>query len=427
MAPTPGLSTTASGSTSVANPTVNVPSDAVVGDQLLAILTTSGIGAITAPAGWNQQSTGVMLAGGSTGSYSVVTRTMASGVTQAQWSLANEASGFPATKYDAGMTTIKSATTTIVPGTVATRPSGGFTTDVPGVTVPAGGLLVVTGGDKVSSQTLVTPPSGMTAQVNHINGGGGGVSVLIATQAGVSGASGTKTITYAVQSGTAFGQAFAYAAATGTPPVVSAGADVTTPLGGAKTLAGSSTGTTNLWTAVSFPGSTAPTITNATSATNATVTPTKPGIYTFRLTGTNADGSVPDEMVMTVTGTTVYPTAVINSGGFTSVGGAPSPEEALGDGSDTTYLEGPTTAGSTFTVLLGPIQAGSGYTAKVRFRTSVAPTATVTYDILQGGTVILTRSQPSTTGQTTFTFAFTAAEVSALTNGSDLRARVTVQ
>jgi PKD repeat protein len=207
---------------------------------------------------------------------------------------------------------------------------------------------------------------------------------------------------------------------------VNAGADATIALGATKTLAGTSTGTTNAWTAVSFPYSTAPTIANATSATNATVTPTKPGIYTFRLTGTNADGTATDDMTLTVTGTTVTPVSTLNAGAFVVVGAA-TIEEALGDGSDATYVEGPTTAGSSGTVLLAPLAAGGAYQYRIRFNTTVAPVATVTVDIMQGNTVIMTRSQPTTTTVTTFTFNFSAGEVAALTNGGDLRARWTVQ
>lgn len=426
MAISVGLSTQANGSTSVANPTVLVPSDATTGDTLVALLITNGQGAITPPTGWTEMANGLMLTGAG-GAFSFIRRLMGSGVTQAQWSLALEPPGFtvPAAKFDAAMTTIKGASTVTV-GTAFTRPASSTTTDVPGVTVPTGGLLVVVGGDKVSSQTLVTPPTGMTAQVNHIGGGGGGVSVLIATQA-TSGASGTKTITYALASSTAYGQALALTPSATTPPVVNAGADATIALGATKTLAGTSTGTTNAWTATSFPYSTAPTITNATSATNATVTPTKPGVYIFRLTGTNTDGTATDDMTLTVTGTTVTPVSTLNAGAFVNVGAAATTEEALGDALDTTYAEGPTTAGSSGTVLLAPLQAGAAYTARIRLRTSVAPVATITFDILQGNTVIMTRSQATTTTFTTYSFTFSAGEVSALTNGGDLRARWTVQ
>jgi hypothetical protein len=133
MAITVGLSTQASGSTNSPTATALIPSDATTGDTLIALVTTSGSAAITAPAGWTEISTGVMLAG-STGSWSLVRRTMASGVTQVQWAVGNEtATGLPATKLDIAVTTFKGVST-VTAGAVSTRSTGGFTTDVSGVT-----------------------------------------------------------------------------------------------------------------------------------------------------------------------------------------------------------------------------------------------------------------------------------------------------
>lgn len=417
MAITLGASTTNFGIESGA-PTVAVPSGASTGDRLYAWLTYSSVEAVTPPVGWTELAGGVM----GSGYYSLVFRQMASGVTNATWAIS---AVVPATgvfaKYAAAMTVVKGGSGTTL-GAVTVRGATSTTTVLPGVTVPAGGVLLAFAGEKSTSQTAVTTPAGMTQEASYVNGGGGGASVLIASQFPAAGASGTRTVTYAVGSGSGAGIMLTVPPATGTLPVVNAGTNSTGTTGVAKTLAGSSTGTSSVWTQVSGPSVT---ISNATSASTASFTPTVAGTYIFRLTGTNADGSVSDDVTITVAGTTSRPSGVVsNPGGFAPVNAA-SLEAALADASDSTYIEADATTGDAITVQLAPLVLGSSYTFTVRARSSIAPVHTVAFALMQGATVVATRTQQLTTAWATYTVTLTSGEAAAITNGSDLRVRAT--
>lgn len=404
-------------------PTVPVPAEAAVGDRLYAWCSYAGRdGAVTVPAGWTEL---VNVAGqDALGKFVLAYRAMATGVTAATFAVsAVDVSTGVYAKSVLGMVSVNGGSAHTV-GTPVVRPSSGTTTVVPGVTVPTGGLLLVFAGDRGVAQTNVTAPTGMTEEAKYLYTGGGAPSVIIASQF-TSGASGTKTVTYSAANVNAAGVAVAITAASGTPPTVSAGADATIAAGTTRAFAGTQTGATSVaWTQVSGPATV--TITSPTTLT-ASVTPSVSGVYVFRLTGTNGDGSSFDEMTLTVSGTTSRPVGTIsNPAGFVPVN-SDSVESALADGSDATYIEAEVTAGDAVTVAMAPLDAGAGYQYTYRARTTVAPVNVVQVALLQGATVIATRTQTLTTSMATYTVTLSSAEASAITNRSDLRIRLTVQ
>lgn len=397
-------------------PTSQVPAGAVAGDTLFALLSSNGSDntvTITPPDGWTEIEAGPLQ---TAGRWSLVTRTMAAGVTQAQWNL--PASSLP--KSECAMIAVRGASGYTL-GTPYVRSASSLTTPLPGVTVPSGGLGLAFAVERTSTQTSVTAPTGMTEQAKYVQSAGGGGSVLIASTA-TAGATGTETVTYGVASTNAAGVMLFLTAAVGSLPQMSAGPDVTKALGSVVNLTGSAVGAdTVAWTQSDGPDY--PTISSPTSTT-ASVTPTVAGVYTFRLTGTNTNGSSYDEMQVTVTTTTAKPNGVVvNPGGFTIAGGADSLEDAASDGLDTTWDESGA-ANASITYQLPPMAPSPGLTLTWRGLFSTTPVVSVRLEVLSGSTVVSTHDISPTTSIATSSLTLTSGEVAAITDWNALALRV---
>jgi hypothetical protein len=219
------------------------------------------------------------------------------------------------------------------------------------------------------------------------------------------------------------------------PPTVSAGADQTASLNTPVTLtsiATDSDGTiaSRQWTCIGYPATlgSAPTITNATSAT-ATFTPTTPGAYTFRFTATDNGGATGTDVtsVYVPTASVTFNGAVENSGGWTGTYLDVDELESAPD--DTTFL---TSSGSgTWTGALAPVTPNTS--AYVWVRTDQGATgATETVALLQGflnpatpATVIGSWPVASipTNNPTTFRFALTSGQIAAISDWNRLQLR----
>lgn len=418
MAITVGAATTNFSTAGTQTPTIAVPTGAATGDQLWAFLSYSGDFVPAAPSGWTEVAADAYSA---SGRYSLITRAMASGVTQAQWTLPTSSGGTYA-KMEVAMLVVKGGAA-YTAGAVYNRPSSGSTSVLPAVTVPSGGLLLAFAGEKTSTQTTVTAPSGMTEQAKYIGSTSGGGSVLIATSSPSAGTSGAQTVTYGVASANAAGVLVAVAPASGSVPSVTAGANQTVAVNTAVSLTSTISGATSqAWTQTGGP-TPGPTIGSATSA-NATVTPTVAGIYTFRVTATNASGTAFDEVTVTVTTMSAKPIGVVvNPGGYVPVN-AGALEDATSDGSDLTWDESGA-ANASITYQLPPLGTGVGYALTLRSRFSTTPTVNVRVEILQGTTVIATRDFSPGTSLANSVMTLTTGEISAMgTNKNALSVRV---
>jgi hypothetical protein len=120
---------------------------------------------------------------------------------------------------------------------------------------------------------------------------------------------------------------------------------------------------------------------------------------------------------------TVRPTTDIsNAGGWSIVGGSGSMALALADESDSTYVQSPDNpTGGTETVKFALLNPGL-VTVKVRHSaTASSPVITRTYELMQGATIISTRSVTLPTTITDYSWTTTSAEAANITDRSDLR------
>jgi hypothetical protein len=124
---------------------------------------------------------------------------------------------------------------------------------------------------------------------------------------------------------------------------------------------------------------------------------------------------------------TVRPSGVVsNPGAFTIGGGSVSLEAALADESDLTYIEsGANPASGTVTVAFPELAAGT-VTVNVRHKAdTVSPPISRVYSLMQGTTVINSRTvNPLPTVATAYSWSTSAGETSAITDRTQLRLRV---
>lgn len=409
-----------------ANLTVGIPTGGASGDRVVAAVSLNGTDAgasnPTNPAGWTELYRAGGYAGGN-GGMVVIERAWVSGLAAPVWVITDSNADGAIARAEMASFIVKGATGAPAVGTPVNRSSNITTTVVPGVTTVNDAMIVVVAGDRISNQTTVTGPGSMTEIAKAIQAANGGGSIGIwYEQTPTGGATGTRTITYGVASLNAAGVMLNYSPVTGgsAPTGVSAGADREVTTGASTPLSGTATGATAVaWSILSGPDT--PTISNASNLTGASVTFTVPGVYTVRLTATNSNGSTVDDVVITASATTVAPISTVsNPGGWTAVNAA-SLAAALGDASDSTYIESDA-AGEVVTLLLGAVAAASGYT--IRLRGASVPTAGqgTTVRLMQGATQIATRTVANwgdTPGDQAF--ALTGPEVSAITDRDDLR------
>jgi hypothetical protein len=211
-----------------------------------------------------------------------------------------------------------------------------------------------------------------------------------------------------------------YAPPANVAPTVSAGNTQDVSLNSVVTLTGTATDPDNsiasrLWTAVSWPGSTAPVITNGQTAT-ATFTPTLTGRYEFQFTATDDAGatSTPSIVRVYVRDVTARPVGVTsNSGPWSGV------VQSLTDNTDSTTVDSPETATTeaNYRVRLAPLRNPATFALTVRSVVS-ADSAGVTKKVrlYEGNTLRKEWTSAASTTLATETFTLTTAEISTITN-----------
>lgn len=401
-------------------PTVAVPAGAQNGDRLIALLVYANNATATSPSGWTEHTNTLL---NSVGRVVVCSRVMSTGVTQAQWTLPP---GSPSYAKSSMAMVAYRGEAALTYGTPVVRSASATTTVAPSITT-AGANSMVLGlfGERVSSQTSATVPTGMTERAKLVQGGGGGTTVMFAEEArATAGATGTRTATYGVASDNGFGVLIELTAAGTTAPVVNAGADATSNVSAtfSRTATWTGTAVSNTWTRQSGPAN--PTITGASTATMS-VTPTVPGTYVYRHTVSDGTTSGFDEFTLYVAGTTVRPDGTVtNPGNWVPVGGSATVYEAEADESDTTMTETPDAAvGAAYTVTLSPLQPGP-VTVTTRGRIS-SGSAVLRQELLQGSTVIATWDDTLTTSHANYSHTTTTTQTTSITNFNDLRLRRT--
>lgn len=407
------------------SPSIVVPATAQNGDVLIAVLNNAGTGfeAATTPSGWTSLAD---ISGSTAGRMSVITRTMATGVTAATWTLAAANPGPNWGKLKMTILVLRGAGT-LTAGTTFTRSATGTTTALPSVTTTTANEWVVgVWGDRVSQQTSAAADAAMTERVKYLAAENGGASIIMATELRAStGATGTRTATYGVTSANGYGLLIRVAPVAGTPPVVNAGPAQTVTAGSNVVLSGaSSTGTTHSWTVLSGPAS--PTINNSTSLTTANLTPTVAGHYVIRLSSTNTDGTTTSDKTLYVNSNAATPDSTpSNPGGYVIQGGSATIDAALADNSDGTYAESvDPSSGDVFTVGITPLVTGA-VTVTTRAKSSTTPVLQMTVDLMQGTTVIATSTFTTTTSFSDYSFTTTSGQTANITDFNNLRVRIT--
>lgn len=125
---------------------------------------------------------------------------------------------------------------------------------------------------------------------------------------------------------------------------------------------------------------------------------------------------------------TVRPNGIVaNPGVFTNQGGAASLEASLADELDTTFVQSPSNpAGASMTVSLPELSPGT-VTINVKHKAdTVSPAISRVYALMQGATVINTRTvNPLPIATTAFSWSTSAGETTAITDRTQLRVRWT--
>lgn len=150
-------------------------------------------------------------------------------------------------------------------------------------------------------------------------------------------------------------------AAAGTSQIVSTGTEIT--LNGTASDPDGTVASAQ-WTCTSYPGGSAPTISNATALTGAKATLADPGVYVFRLVATDNQGSASSpatvtEYVYPASGTAVKVQSV-TAGAWGTYGSPSSALVGLNDGLATTGMESPSgPTGQPLTVTFAPAGPGT--------------------------------------------------------------------
>lgn len=406
--------------------TATIPTGTQNGDILVATYTWGAADqTVTMPSGWSVLVDRQVL-GSAVGTFAVVYRTMATGVTGVSFNL-------PSANVAKAVITIAAYRGCVVDalGSVGNRASTSVNIVAPAITTLQNGDWVVGAfGDRVSSQTGATAPTGMTERAKYITGLGGGVSGMIAdvTQA-AAGTSGTKTAVYDVASAAGAGALLSLKAVANFAPTVNAGADQTVAVSTLTTLTRTATDSDGTVASTAWTQTAGPAITlSAPSAASTTFTPTVAGIYTFQCQVTDNGGATgTDSVTIYVTSTTGLPvTTISNPGGYTNVGGAATVEAAVADSSDSTYLQSPDApAGAAVTLRLNPLAPGQ-VTVTVRAQcSSASPPMEMDVALMQGGTVIGSWTDTVTTSYANYSHTTTELQAANISNFNDLRVRVT--
>jgi hypothetical protein len=214
-------------------------------------------------------------------------------------------------------------------------------------------------------------------------------------------------------------------------PIVSAGADTSTPVTVGKVLGGSATdldGTisSTVWTVTTKPTGSTPGLTGSTTLTP-TFTPDLPGMYVLTLTVTDNSSLVTTDTV-TVWATTTSARLVEDTGddgAWTPDGGA-TIRAVTSDASDLTWAEsGDDPSADTLTRALDPMPHGpKEFTYRIGME-SASPTGNYLLTLKQGGTTISTKNHTGVTDSILAgTWTLTPAENATITNPYQLTVSV---
>lgn len=274
-----------------------------------------------------------------------------------------------------------------------------------------------------------TPVSGLSMDVSAVNIGSSAIGTL---RAGRVGAVGDAWVNYidelAFSTGTTtlLGPAVSNVA-----PVAAISANVT----GLPNAAISMTGTdsdadgvvaSRAWSFSSVPtGVSAPTLTNATTAT-VTFTPTTPGRYVLAYQVTDDQGAVSNvalgkAFITTSTVSVIEVTA--NTGAWTLGGGAANEAGALSDASDTTYVQAPASPSSPATIRLrlAPLTGSpSSFALSVRGLLTAAGSGTATVALYEGSTLRKSWTVTPTTSVAAAALSLTTGEIATVTSWNEL-------
>ena len=159
-------------------------------------------------------------------------------------------------------------------------------------------------------------------------------------------------------------------------------------------------------------------------------TPSKPGIYTFRLVATDVDGgrTVASTRVVVPTGA-ASPATIIKSDGWVDQSGEELTSAGiLGDTNDSTFARtGSLPIGKPLTMGLPPIYGGAAVTLTIRgAATNPSPAIRRTVELRQlDGTLIAERSYDLPTTMTSYVFTTTRTETALISNRAALTLTIT--
>lgn len=126
--------------------------------------------------------------------------------------------------------------------------------------------------------------------------------------------------------------------------------------------------------------------------------------------------------------TTVRPSGITNTDAWTNEGGAASLQAALADESNTTYVQSPANPTNDVFIMDYPVLADTLdiVVAVIHSTSASSPVITHVYDLLQGSTVISTRTVVGVpTTPTAYSWTTSAGETAGVTDRSQLKLRVT--
>jgi hypothetical protein len=165
------------------------------------------------------------------------------------------------------------------------------------------------------------------------------------------------------------------------------------------------------------------------TATTRSATYTTQGTHAYEVYATDDDGADSDvqTIYVHVTDTMSRPTSVVaNSGPWTNQGGAGSIQAALADASDATFARTPENpAGSALTLGNAPLGVGPVRVTTRGRQSGVGLTVTRTVELMEGATIIATRTVVLTSSWADHTWTTTSSETSAIVERKNLYVRIT--
>lgn len=386
---------------------------AATAGNFLVCITAAGV-TDTLPAGW----TSVISQVGTQGTY-VWTKTAAAG--ESSLTTTNNGSNYPAPfliyEFPAGTSVTDQSAGTVVTGAAA----GNTIINTVGIAAPTTTYTFTWASPMVKDvdvTVLTDVTDGYAFSVGYVDN----VTTGQATTYGTASPAKTPDSTFSIALG--FGAA-------NNPPTANAGADQTVTIGANVTVTGTDsdtdgTVTSRLWTFDSYPGATAPTLSNASTA-SASFTAATSGVYVLRYTVTDNGGATGSATVtITAPGTTARPTSVVGTTDWVTTGAA-NAAAAMADEDASTLVTSPNSpaAADTLTVDLGPLVTMTAFSMVISSWLSASGSGTATVALMEGATARKTWPLTLTTTSTDYTLTMTSAECATVTDWSALSVAIT--